>query len=96
MPLVILQSCHSLEEPVTQQFLQLGGVGLIGSVTNIHSASNSTFIKALCDSMLYQGAPTGEALRDARNYYLCWRDLKAKRGHTELAKVHRVALSFSL
>ncbi len=95
-PLVILQSCHSLEETVTQQFLQLGGVGMIGSVTNIHSASGSTFIKSFCDSMLYQGATVGEALRDARNYFLCWRELKAKRGHTGMAKVHRVALSFCL
>jgi hypothetical protein len=96
MPLVILQSCHSLEETVTRQFLQRGGAGVIGSVTNMHSASGSSFIKSLCDSMLYQGTTAGEALRDARNYYLCWRDLKAKRGHTQLTKVHRAALSFCL
>ncbi len=95
LPLVILQSCHSLEEDVARRVLHHGGVGLIGSVTNIHSASGSALIKAFCDQAL-GGESVGEALRDARNYFLCLAKLKAARGHTEQAKVLRAALSFRL
>ena len=96
LPLVVMQSCHSLGEPLAVRVFDLGAVGLIGSTTNIHSASGSSFIKALCDGMLYRGDTVGEALRDARNYFLCLAQLKARRGHKEVAKGYRAALSFRL
>jgi hypothetical protein len=96
MPLVVLQSCHSLEETTARVIFQRGGVGLLGSVTNIHSASGSSFIKQFCDGALYRGDTAGEALRDSRNYFLCLAKLKAERGHQQQAKVTRVALSFRL
>ncbi len=96
LPVVILQSCHSLEEVVAQQVFKAGGVAVMGSITNIHSASGSAFVKAFCDGLLYRGDTVGEALRDARNYFLCLRSLKEQRGHREMAKVYRVALSFCL
>jgi hypothetical protein len=96
IPLIVLQSCHSLEEDVANQVFNLGGIGIIGSVTNIHSASGSAFVKAFCDGLLYRSDTVGEALRDARNYFLCLTELKRKRNHTQMAKVYRVALSFCL
>jgi len=96
LPLVVLQSCHSLEEEIARQIFKAGGVGLVGSVTNVYSASGSAFVKAFCDSLVYQHETAGEALRDARNYFLCLAELKKKRGHTETAKVYRAALSFCL
>ena len=96
LPLIVLQSCHSLEEAVAQQIFSLGGIGLIGSVSNIYSASGSAFIKAFCDGLLYRGDTVGEALRDARNYFLCLHQLKCKRGHTQTAAVYRAALGFCL
>jgi hypothetical protein len=96
LPLVFLQSCHSLEEPTACSVVNLGGAGIVGSVTGIHSASGGAFAKAFCDGMLYRGDTVGEALRDARNYFLCLSELKARRGHTHRDKVHRVALSFRL
>jgi len=96
LPLIVLQSCHSLEEDVANQVFNLGGIGIVGSVTNIHSASGSAFIKAFCDGLLYRSDTMGEALRDARNYLLCLGELKRKREHTETKKVYRVALSFCL
>ena len=96
MPLVILQSCHSLEENTARVVFRRGGSGLIGSVTNIHSASGSSLIKAFCDGVLYRGETAGEALRNARNYFMCLAELKAKRGHKEQDKVYRVAMSFRL
>ena len=95
-PLVFLQSCHSLDRYVADQVFTRGGVGLIGSVSNIHSASGSAFAKAFCDGLVYRGQTAGEALRDARTYFLCLARLKAQRGHTEQAKVYRVAMSFQL
>lgn len=96
LPLVVLQSCHSLEEETARVVFERGGVALVGSTTNIHSASGSAFIKAFCDAALNREATAGEALRDARNYFFCLAELKAKRGHTQQAKVVRAALSFRL
>jgi hypothetical protein len=96
LPLIVLQSCHSLEEDIANKVFNLGGIGMVGSVTNIHSASGSAFIKAFCDGLLYRSDTVGEALRDARNYFLCLTELKRKRNHTQMAKVYRVALSFCL
>jgi len=96
MPLVILQSCHSLEEQAATEIIQAGAADFIGSVTSVHSASGSAFVKAFCDRLLYHDATTGEALRDARTYFLALARLKTLRGHKEHAKVTRVALTFRL
>jgi hypothetical protein len=96
LPIVILQSCNSLENRISDLLIQSGGVALIGSVSNIHSASGSSFIKTLIDRTLYQGETLGTALREARNYFYVLQDLKNQRGHREQAKSLRVALSFRL
>jgi hypothetical protein len=96
LPLVVLQSCHSLSAPLAERIFDLGGVGFVGSTTSIHSASGGAFIKTFCDGLLYQDDTVGEALRDARNYFLCLADLKVRRGHQQTAKSYRVALSFRL
>ena len=96
LPVVILQSCDSLDERVLWRIDELGGVALVGSVTPIHSGSGSGLVKALSDAVLYRGATLGEALRDAQNYLFCLEDLKTRRGQKEQAKSRRVALSFRL
>jgi hypothetical protein len=96
LPVVILQSCDSLDERVLWRVDELGGVALVGSVTPIHSGSGSGLVKALGDAVLYRGATLGEALRDAQNYLFCLEDLKTRRGQKEQAKSRRVALSFRL
>ena len=95
MPLILIQSCHSLDETVLD-ILTSGAVGIVGSKTNIHSASGSAFIKAFCDGLLYRSDTVGEAMRDAKNYLLCVGALKKARGHTQYAKAERVAYSFHL
>jgi len=95
MPLILIQSCHSLDETILD-ILTTGAVGIVGSKTNIHSASGSAFIKAFCDGLLYRSDTIGEGLRDAKNYLLCVSALKKARGHTQYAKVERVAHSFHL
>lgn len=96
LPIIVLQSCDSLEEPVLWRIDELGGVAVIGSITPIHSGSGSALIHAAVDAVLYRGGTLGEALRDAQNYMLCLEDLRARRGHKEQAKGRRVALSFRL
>jgi len=95
-PVIILQSCHSLEEDTAAEMFNMGAVAILGSVSNMHSASGSTFVKAFCDALLYRRTTIGEALRDARNYYFCLGNLKTKRGHTQQAKVYRAAFGFCL
>jgi hypothetical protein len=100
LPIVIMQSCDSLDEPLLWRIDELGGVAVIGSMTPIHSASGSALVHAAAGAVLYGGHPEGtrlgEALRDAQNYLLCLEDLKARRGHKEQAKGRRVAVSFRL
>ena len=95
IPLLVLQSCHSLDDSASYM-LKTGAAGIVGSVTNIHSASGSAFVKAFCDGLLYGDGTLGEALRDARNYLLCVNALKGARGHSQQSKVERVAYSFHL
>ena len=95
-PIVILQSCNSLWDEATSEAIRAGASGVIGSVTSIHSASGSSFVKAWSDAVLYRSATAGEAMRDARNYFLLLARLKEARGHKEQSKVLRVASSFRL
>ena len=94
LPFLILQSCNSLDDP--DMLLTRGITGMIGSSTRVHSASGSSFIKAYLDSTLYQDLTAGEALRDAKNYFLSIVKLKELRGHLEQPKTMRVALTFRL
>ena len=96
MPIVVLQSCESLDEQLLDRIDELGGVAGIGSVTAIHSGSGSMLVQALADGVLYYGDTLGESLRDAQNYLFCVGDLKIDRGLKEQAKSRRVALSFRL
>ncbi len=96
LPVVVLQSCQSLDINTAHRIIGFGGISLLGSTTNIHSASGSTFAKAFTDGLLYGDQTVGEALRDARNYFFCLQDLKNQRGHKEQHKSMRVALSFRL
>jgi len=96
LPIVILQSCESMDDAVLWRLDELGGVALIGSMTPIHSGCGSALLNAAMSSMLYRGCTLGEMLRDAQNYIFCVEELKARRGYKEKAKAVRAALSFRL
>jgi hypothetical protein len=95
-PVIILQTCDSLQNEMLWRVHGAGGVALLGSSTPIHSASGAGFAKAVHDAILYRRATLGEALRDAQNYFFCLQDLKDLRHHRERSKSQRVALSFRL
>ncbi|MBF0243803.1 MAG: hypothetical protein HQL31_00835 [Planctomycetes bacterium] len=92
-PLLILQACKTLQGEVPHLAFENGAAGVVGSVSRIHSASGSAAVKCLVDSLIYRGATVGEALRDAKNFFLCIQKLKLERGHRELKQGLRVALS---
>jgi hypothetical protein len=96
MPLAVLQSCDSLDEALLDRVDELGCVGVIGSITPIHSGSGSILAHALVNGLLYRGDTVGQSLRDAQNYLLCLADLKAQRGMKEQGSGQRVAISFRL
>jgi hypothetical protein len=96
LPLVVLQACNSLEAEMTTDIYRRGGVGVIGSVSNVHSASGAAFVKALVHGPVDRGETVGEALRDARNFFFLLQDLKSARNHKEKAQSLRAALSFRL
>ena len=96
LPVVVLQSCESLDDAVLWRLDELGGAAVIGSMTPIHSGCGGSLLNAAMTSLLYRGGTLGETLRDAQNYMFCVEALKARRGHTEGAKGIRVALSFRL
>jgi hypothetical protein len=96
-PLVFLQSCTSIDGNYVPTSFDQGATAVVGSSTSIHSSSGSAFNKVFCDGLARQKANTlGEALKSARNYFLCLYELKKARGHKEQAKVFRVAMSFRL
>lgn len=95
-PVLVLQSCNSLDELLLGRLVERGGAGLVGSVTRIHSASGSAYLHALVHGLLERGHTLGEALRDAKNYFLLLSDLKVLRGHSEQSKTLRVGHSFRL
>lgn len=96
LPVVVLQTCHSLAPEVFACIQELGGVAVLGTTTPVHSGSGSAFLKAVGDGLAYRGDTLGEAVRDARNYLFCVQELKQLRGHNGHAKTQRVALSFCL
>ena len=96
LPVVVLQSCDSLDERVLWRIDELGGVALVGSV-DAHSQRLGQFAgpgDERRDSV--PRGRLGEALRDAQNFLFCLGDLKTRRGQKEQAKSRRVALSFRL
>ena len=95
-PLIVLQSCTSLDESILSHIVEVGGVGIVGTSSRVHSASGSSFAKCFCDRMLYFDTTVGEAVRDAKNFLLCVERMKTSRGHLQHAKTNRVAVSFRL
>ncbi len=54
-PLVFLQSCNSLDDGVLREVMDVGGAGVISSISSIHSASGAAFLNVFCD-LVYEGA----------------------------------------
>lgn len=94
--LVVLQGCYTLDRNDPLILIEKGTQAIVATSAAIYSAPGSGFARALFDSMIYEGADLGTAVRDARNYLLALTKLKQARGHREWQKTYRAALAFAL
>jgi hypothetical protein len=94
--LVVLQGCYTLDRSDPFILLERGTEAIVATSAAIYSASGSAFARAFVDSLLYDGADLGTAVRNARNYLLSVVELKKQRGHDDWHKTYRAALAFTL
>jgi hypothetical protein len=77
--LVFLQSCLALQDWKAQPLLSRGAVAVIGTSTRTYSGSGGACSLAFFNAVLYDDAPLGAALRQAKNFLLAYAMLKEKR-----------------
>ncbi len=95
-PLVVLQGCYTLDRSDPFILFEHGTNAIVATSAAIYSASGSAFARALLDSLVYDDADLGTAVRNARNFLLAVTELKKRRGHRDWAKTYRAALAFAL
>ncbi len=96
---IFLQSCLALAEPKAFPFLQRGAVAVLGSSTRTYSGSGGALSLSYFDALLYEKQSLGGSLRHAKNFLLCFAQLKEKRlgEDTKLTGANlRSAWAFSL
>jgi hypothetical protein len=76
--LVFLQSCLALKEDKAFPLLSRGAVCVVGASSRTYSASGGACSLAFFDALLYDGRTVGGSLRQAKNFLLCYAQLKEK------------------
>ena len=76
---IFLQSCLALNPAEAGLLFDRGAVAVVGSPNRTYSGSGGAFSLAFFDALAYDGRDTGGAMRHAKNYLLCYADLKEKR-----------------
>lgn len=77
--LIFLQSCLALTDDKAHPFLERGAVAVLGSPSRNYSASGGAFALAFTSALVYERQSVGEAVRHARNFLLCFSQLKQGR-----------------
>lgn len=77
--LIFLQSCLALNAAEASLLFDRGAVGVIGSPNRTYSGSGGAFSLAFFDSLAYDRRSAGGAMRHAKNFLLCYAELKDKR-----------------
>jgi hypothetical protein len=93
---VVLQGCYTLDRSDPFILMERGTRAIVATSAAIYSSSGSAFARALFDSLVYDGADLGTAVRNARNMLLALTLLKRARGHADWTKTYRAALAFAL
>jgi hypothetical protein len=96
---VFLQSCLALMPEKVQPLLSRGAVGVLGTSTRTYSGSGGAFSLAFLDGCVYEDRTTGDSLRQAKNFLVCYALLKEKRlgpQATHLGANHRASWAFTL
>jgi hypothetical protein len=76
---VFLQSCLALMPEKVEPLLARGAVGVLGTSTRTYSGSGGAFSLAFLDGCVYEDRTTGDSLRQAKNFLVCYAQLKQKR-----------------
>lgn len=92
----ILQGCYTLDRNDPMILIEKGTQAIVATSAAIYSAPGSGFARALFDSITYEKADLGTAVRDARNYLLALALLRREMGYAEWHKTYRAALAFAL
>jgi hypothetical protein len=94
-----LQSCLALDGPKALPFLSRGAIGVLGSSSRTFSASGGALSLSYFDALLYEKKSVGASLRHAKNFLLCFAQLKEKRlgADAKLTGANlRTAMAFTL
>jgi hypothetical protein len=76
---IFLQSCLALNPAEAGLLFDRGAVAVAGSPNRTYSGSGGALSLGFLDSMAYDGRDAGGAMRHAKNFLLCYADLKEKR-----------------
>jgi hypothetical protein len=76
---IFLQSCLALNPAESALLLDRGAVAVVGTPNRTYSGSGGALTLAFFDSLAYDGRNVGASMRHAKNFLLCYADLKAKR-----------------
>lgn len=77
--LYFLQSCLALKEDEASPLFQRGAFAIVGTSTRTYSGTGGAFSVAFFDAMAYDNQTLGGALRQAKNFLVCYTLLKEKR-----------------
>ncbi|MBP3955782.1 hypothetical protein J8F10_10855 [Gemmata sp. G18] len=77
--LIFLQSCLALNPDESALLFDRGAAAVVGTPNRTYSGSGGALTLAFFDSLAYDGRNAGASMRHAKNFLLCYMDLKAKR-----------------
>jgi hypothetical protein len=77
--IIFLQSCLALNPGEAGLLFERGAVAVVGSPNRTYSGSGGALSLGFLSSMAYDGRDAGAAMRNAKNFLICYADLKEKR-----------------
>ncbi|MCE9562452.1 MAG: hypothetical protein K8U57_10405 [Planctomycetes bacterium] len=76
---IFLQSCLALNVDEAALLFDRGAVSVVGTPNRTYSGSGGALTLGFFDSIAYDGRSTGASMRHAKNFLVCYVELKAKR-----------------
>jgi len=76
---MFLQSCLALNPDEAALLFDRGAAAVVGTPNRTYSGSGGALTLGFFDSIAYDGRSTGGAMRHAKNFLVCYQELKEKR-----------------
>jgi hypothetical protein len=76
---MFLQSCMALNPDEAALLFDRGAVAVVGTPNRTYSGSGGALTLGFFDSLAYDNRPVGASMRHAKNFLICYAELKAKR-----------------